>query len=111
MPVVEYVHQIVVTTCPDAETAERVASELVTSGLAACVNVFPPMRSIYRWKGAVESAQEQMLVIKGRVDDFPAIEARIVALHPYELPEILAVPIVGGLPAYLSWLSNPDHIE
>lgn len=102
-------HHLVLTTCPDNETAERIAQALVTEGLCACVNILPPMRSVYRWKGAVEAAMEQLLLIKARADAQAAIEARIRDLHPYELPEIIAVPIVAGLPAYLAWLTDPDN--
>lgn len=105
---VEDTHQVVLTTCPDMDTGERIAIALVNKRLAACVNVLPAMRSIYRWKGEIESAQEHLLVIKGRTHDFEAIQACIQSLHPYELPEVIAVPIVGGLPAYLSWLNNPE---
>ena len=100
--------QIVLTTCPDKVSAERIAHALVEEGLAACVNVLPPMHSIYRWKGKIEQATEQLLVIKSTVARFPAIRKRIQALHPYELPEIIAVPIADGLPGYLAWLSHPE---
>jgi periplasmic divalent cation tolerance protein len=100
--------QIVLTTCPDAVSAERIARILVEDGLAACVNILPPMQSIYRWKGKIEVANEQLLVIKSAVARFPAIRDRLRSLHPYELPEIIAVPIVDGLPEYLAWLNHPE---
>lgn len=100
--------QIVLTTCPEKTSAERIANALVEEGLAACVSILPPMQSIYRWKGKVEQANEQLLVIKSNSARFPAIRERIQALHPYELPEIIAVPIADGLPGYLAWLNNPD---
>lgn len=100
--------QIVLTTCPDKLSAERIAQALVEEGLAACVNILPPMQSIYRWKGKVEQAREQLLIIKSSCARFAAIRERIQALHPYELPEIIAVPIADGLPGYLAWLNNPD---
>ena len=100
--------QIVLTTCPDEACAERIARTLVEEGLAACVNILPPMRSIYRWKGKIEAASEQLLVIKSTVVRFPALRDRLRSLHPYELPEIIAVPIADGLPEYLAWLNNPD---
>jgi len=100
--------QIVLTTCPDAVCAERVAQALVEEGLAACVNILPPMRSIYMWKGKIETADEQLLVIKSTLARFPAIRDRLRALHPYELPEIIAVPIADGLPEYLAWLNHPE---
>lgn len=100
--------QIVLTTCPDAASAERIARTLVEEDLAACVNILPPMRSVYRWKGKIENASEQLLVIKSAAARFPAIRDRLRSLHPYELPEIIAVPIVDGLPAYLAWLNHPE---
>ena len=100
--------QIVLTTCPDAASAERIARVLVEEGLAACVNILPPMRSIYRWKGKIEDASEQLLVIKSAASRFPAIRDRLRSLHPYELPEIIAVPIADGLPEYLAWLNHPE---
>ena len=104
-------YQMVLTTCPDAQTAETMAHVLVEERLAACVNVLPPMRSIYRWHGAVQSAAEQLLIAKIRVADYATVEQRIHKLHPYELPEVIAIPIANGLPAYLSWLENPDRTE
>ena len=100
--------QIVLTACPDAACAERIARALVEEGLAACVNILPPMRSIYRWKGKIEDATEQLLVIKSTLARFPAICDRVRSLHPYELPEIIAVPIADGLPEYLAWLNHPE---
>ncbi|MEK7759224.1 MAG: divalent-cation tolerance protein CutA [Pseudomonadota bacterium] len=100
--------QIVLTTCPDEACAERIARALVEEGLAACVNILLPMRSVYRWKGKIEDATELLLVIKSTVARFPAIRERLRDLHPYELPEIIAVPIVDGLPEYLAWLNHPE---
>ncbi|MDH4134423.1 MAG: divalent-cation tolerance protein CutA [Gammaproteobacteria bacterium] len=100
--------QIVFTTCPDAGTAERIAHALVEENLAACVNILPPMRSVYRWKGKIEEASEHLLVVKIAGARFPAIMDRIRALHPYELPEIVALPIADGLPEYLAWLNQPE---
>lgn len=103
-----HAHHLVLTTVPDGAVAERVARALVEERLAACVNVLPPMASVYRWKGQIESATEQLLLIKTRVGDYAAVERRIRELHPYELPEVIAVPIVAGLAAYLAWLDHPD---
>lgn len=100
--------QIVLTTCPDASAAEHIARTLVEDGLAACVNILPPIRSVYKWKGQVEDAAEQLLVVKIAAARFPAVRDRIRALHPYELPEIIAVPIADGLPEYLAWLNHPE---
>ncbi len=100
-------HQIVLCTCPDEKTAAEIARVLVDEGLAACVNS-NPVRSVYRWKGQTESANEYQLVIKSRSDRYAQIQKRILEMHPYELPEIIGVPIVTGLKPYLSWLDNPD---
>ena len=100
--------QIVLTTCPDAACAERIARALVAEGLAACVNILPAVRSIYKWKGKIEDAGEQLLAIKSAAAHFPAIRDRLRALHPYELPEIISVPIADGLPEYLAWLNKPE---
>ena len=91
-------------TCPDADTATRIADALVGERLAACVNVLPAVQSVYRWQGAVERADELLLVIKTRAGRLPALSARIQSLHPHELPEVLAVEVAGGLPAYLQWV-------
>lgn len=101
-------YQLVLTTCPTQELALTLANALVKEGLAACVNILPPMQSVYRWKGQVESAAEQLLVIKTTAANYAAVERRIRELHSYELPEVIAVPIVNGLPAYLAWLTDPD---
>lgn len=100
--------QLVLTTCPDEATARRIARTLVEERLAACVNVLPPMHSVYRWKGKVEDATEQLLIIKIAAQRYAAVQDRLRALHPYELPEIIAVPLADGLPDYLAWLHNPE---
>jgi periplasmic divalent cation tolerance protein len=97
---------IVMTNCPDADVADRVARTLVEQGLAACVNQLPPVRSIYRWKGAVERAVEVPLLVKTTRERLAEVESAIRGLHPYELPEILVIPVVGGLPAYLRWVND-----
>lgn len=94
------------TTCPDAASAERIAEALVGEQLAACVNVFPGLRSTYRWQGAVERADELLLLIKTIRAAWPALQARLLELHPYELPELLAVEPADGLPAYLQWVAG-----
>ena len=101
-------YRLVLTTCPDTETANRIAEALVKERLAACVNVLPAMQSVYRWRGNIESTSEHLLLIKIRADDYAAVEQRIRTLHSYELPEVIAVPLVGGLAAYLAWIDNPD---
>ncbi|TCK19450.1 periplasmic divalent cation tolerance protein [Thiogranum longum] len=103
--------QLVFCTVPDADTGRRIASALVEYQLAACVNLLPAIESIYRWEGEVTSSAEVLLMIKARAADYPLLETRIRALHPYELPEIIAVPLTAGLPAYLDWVRNPDEAK
>ena len=95
---------LVVTNLPDAASAQRVAQALVSERLAACVNVLAPCRSVYRWQGEIEAAQEVPLIIKTARDRFPALQRRLGQLHPYEVPEILAFEADDGLPAYLGWV-------
>ncbi|MDQ5905192.1 MAG: periplasmic divalent cation tolerance protein [Pseudomonadota bacterium] len=97
---------LVLTNCPDQATAESLGTALVELRLAACVNVLAPCRSVYRWQGRVESAEEVPLLIKTTSERYAALEAEICARHPYELPEIVATPIDRGLPAYLQWVSD-----
>lgn len=99
---------LVLSTCPDGEVAGRLARTLVEARLAACVNILPAVQSVYRWRGNIESATEQLLIAKIKAADYPAVEERIKALHSYELPEVIAVPLVGGLSAYLAWINDPD---
>jgi periplasmic divalent cation tolerance protein len=97
---------LVLTTVPSTEVGETIGYALVDAALAACVNVLPPMVSIYRWKGEVQREQECQLVIKtvrARVD---AVQAAVSDLHPYDLPELLVVPADGGDPAYLAWVAT-----
>ena len=102
---------LVLTNMPDRESAERLARTLVECRLAACVNVLAPCASLYMWKGSVESADEYPMLIKTTRDRYPELEARIRSGHPYELPEIIAVPVAAGLPDYLEWVvaaTRPD---
>ncbi len=94
---------IVLCTCPD-EAAGTLAHALVSERLAACVNRLPQVSSVYRWQDAVEEAQEALLLIKTASAVYPRLEARIRQLHPYELPEVVAVRIDKGLPDYLRWV-------
>lgn len=96
--------RLVITNCPDEETANRIALAVVEAQLAACVNILPRVQSIYRWQGVVESAVEVPLLIKTTAAAYPALEAAIRERHPYDVPEIIALPITAGLPAYLNWL-------
>jgi periplasmic divalent cation tolerance protein len=99
-------YRLIFSTCPNARVAKKLATTLVKERLAACVNIVPGMRSIYRWQGNVETAGEVLMIIKARAADYPRIEKRLRALHPYELPEILAVGIQNGLDAYLRWIEG-----
>ncbi|QSX79472.1 divalent-cation tolerance protein CutA [Agrilutibacter solisilvae] len=93
------------STCPDAETAAAIARTLVEEGLAACVNQLPGVASTYRWQGAVETASEVLLLIKTTGERMEALTARLRQLHPYELPELVAVEVRAGLPDYLAWVA------
>lgn len=97
---------LVYCTCPDHATALRIAETLVDRELAACVNIIPGLTSVYRWQGQRETASEALLLIKTRQTVYPELQAAILTLHPYELPEIIAVPIETGLPAYLAWIDS-----
>ena len=96
---------LVLTNCPDEETANAIALAVVEAKLAACVNILPRVQSIYRWQGIVESATEIPLFIKSTAAHYPALEKLIASLHPAEIPEIIALPIAQGLPAYLNWVA------
>ncbi len=96
---------LVLTNLPDGESARTLADHIVAARLAACVNILAPCRSVYRWQGRVEQAEEVPLLIKTTVERYPALEAAIRARHPHELPEIVAVPIGRGLPGYLAWIA------
>ena len=97
---------IVLTTIGADADAVALARTLVEERLAACVNVLPPMTSVYRWKGALEQDREQQLVIKTTSDRVAALEARLRSLHPYEVPEFLILPVGGGSEAYLAWVGE-----
>src|SRR6202521_6235636 len=96
---------LVLTNLPARATAERIAELLIEKQLAACVNILAPCRSVYRWKGAVQHDEEHPMLIKTPAERYPALEQALRAAHPYELPEIIAVPIERGLPAYLQWVA------
>lgn len=98
--------QIVLCTVPDRDSAEEMANILIADNLAACVNILPGITSVYRWEDKIEQGNELLLVIKTARKTYKALQAKIVDLHPYELPEIIAVPIEDGLPAYLNWLTQ-----
>jgi periplasmic divalent cation tolerance protein len=97
---------LVSIAAPDGETARRLARLLVEERLAACVQIVDPIRSVYRWQGAVQEEPEALLLVKSSRDLIPRIEELLRREHPYELPELAAVPIQAGSPAYLSWLQQ-----
>jgi periplasmic divalent cation tolerance protein len=96
---------LVFTNLPDRAAAEKLAGELVGRRLAACVNILAPCRSVYRWKNDLQHDEEHPMLIKTTRERYAALEEAIRAVHPYELPEIVAVPVERGLPAYLDWVA------
>jgi periplasmic divalent cation tolerance protein len=96
---------LVLTNLPDRASAERLAAALIDKRVASCVNILAPCRSVYRWKEAVQQDEEHPMLIKTTAERYGALEQEIRAGHPYELPEIIAVPIERGLPAYLDWVA------
>jgi periplasmic divalent cation tolerance protein len=98
---------IVVFVTAGSETeAETIARTLVEEQLAACVNILPPMRSIYRWEGKVVDDREWLMVIKTNAERFPAVESKVKTLHSYQVPEVIALPIIAGAEGYLRWLQE-----
>jgi len=97
---------VVLVTVPSAEVGESIARAVVPEGLAACVNIVPGLRSIYRWQGRLEDERELLLLIKTRADRLSPLEARIRALHPYTVPSGVALPVVAGHAPYLTWVSE-----
>jgi periplasmic divalent cation tolerance protein len=96
---------VVLTTCPDESTAARIARELIESRLAACVTR-QPVRSTYAWQGRIHDAPEMLLIIKTPAARYAQLEQRLQSLHPYDVPEIIALPVAAGSAAYLAWLSS-----
>ena len=100
-------HRILaLSTVATSEDAERIATALVERGLAACVNVVPGVVSVYRWKGVIHRDEERLLVIKTRGERFEALREALVSLHPYEVPELIAVPVLDGDERYLRWIEE-----
>jgi len=99
-------YQLIFCTCPDLAVAERLAKLLVSEKLAACVNMLPGLTSVYQWRGEIETANEYLLMIKSKTEQYQAIENSIKTHHPNELPEIIAVSINQGLPEYLQWINS-----
>jgi periplasmic divalent cation tolerance protein len=97
---------VVLCTCPDNTTAHELAKTILSEKLAACVNLIPQVTSLYYWQGQLEEAQEVQLVIKSRRTLFGVLQQRLLALHPYDIPEIIALPVLAGAPEYLQWLQE-----
>ncbi len=97
---------VVFTTCGSEDEARKLATALIEKRLAACVNITAPITSVYRWKGVVEEANEWMLVIKSRRERFEDLRILLESAHSYELPEVLALPVVDGSPNYLAWVED-----
>jgi periplasmic divalent cation tolerance protein len=100
---------LVITNLPDASSAQRLARQVIESRAAACVNQLAPCTSTYRWQGKIETTCEIPLLIKTTRAAYPRLEAMICATHPYNVPEIIAVPLSAGLPAYLSWVNQETN--
>ena len=97
---------LALSTFPDAETARQISNQLVTERFAACANMLPSVESIYRWKGQIESGSETLVLFKLSEDRQSAFQDKLRSLHPYDVPEIIFVPVAGGLPEYLQWVSE-----
>jgi len=97
---------LALSTFPDCETAQRVSTQVVTEKLAACANILPAVESIYRWKDKVETGNETLVIFKLSEDRQSAFQEKVRSLHPYEVPEIIFVPISAGLPEYLRWVAD-----
>lgn len=102
---------VIFCACPDNKTARTIANKLIESRLAACVNIIPGIESIYTWKNKVETSQEHLLLIKTTKDAYEKLEATIKKNHPYECPEVIALPIQQGIKEYLHWLNETVIVE
>lgn len=99
-------YHLVITTCPNSDVARRLADHVVENRLAACVNIISDITSVYRWQGKISTDLEQLLLMKSPKSRYPELEQAIKAMHPYELPEVVAVPIRAGLADYLAWIGD-----
>ena len=99
-------HCVVFCTCPDAITAASISTQLLQESLIACVNIVPQISSIYFWEGKVTSGEEVLMIMKTRKDKLVGLEKALVAIHPYEFPEFIAMPIIYGNSKYLSWVDE-----
>ena len=97
---------LILSTCPATGIAGDIAQALVAGKLAACVNIVPGIASHFRWQGNIDRAEEHLLIIKTTLDRYPDVEKKVRSMHPYELPEIIAVPIAQGLAEYLAWIDQ-----
>ncbi len=97
---------LALSTFPDADTARRISNQLVTEKFAACANILPAVESIYRWKRKIENAGEVIVFFKTTPDRQTAFQEKLRSLHPYDVPEIIFIPVAGGLPEYLSWVAE-----
>jgi len=97
---------LALSTFPDRETAQRISNQLVTGKFAACANILPAVESIYRWKNKIESGNETLVFFKLSEDQQSAFQDKLRSLHPYEIPEIILVPVSSGLPEYIRWVSD-----
>ncbi len=102
---------VLLSTCPDAATAERIARELVGASLVACVNIVPGLRSIYRWNEAVHMAEEVLVILKTAADRVSEARERLVEMHPYDVPEVIALPVGDGHHPYLQWVADSTRIS
>ncbi len=103
--------RILLTTCNSRETAEAIAFQLLEKRLVACVNILPQGLSVYRWQGQIETEEEFVLMMKSHRNHYEAIENILSQIHPYDVPELLVLPIENGLPAYLSWLATELNVS
>lgn len=101
---------VIFCTCPDLKSGERIGTAVVEERLAACVNLLPGLSSIYRWQGQVKREPECLLLIKTSADRYETLQKRLRALHPYEVPEIIALPIRRGDPDYLAWINENTRL-
>lgn len=97
---------LLLTTCPNSEEADKLAHALLENHLAACVNILPNIQSVYEWKGKIVHDKEVMLFIKTHQKHYAAVEKTLVELHPYEVPELIALSLETGLPSYLAWIDS-----
>lgn len=102
---------LALSTFPDRETAQRIANQLVAEKFAACANILPPIESVYRWKGKIEQGDEVLVFFKLSEDRQSAFQDKLRSLHPYEVPEIIFLPVTAGLPEYLRWIAESCDLQ